>query len=534
MDTNLLQQILVQLAGEAANPGLTTDSPNLPDTWKSLTTQSVSAPSVGRIHILLAYGNVGSDVIACMAVGLPWSSLLGDYHFGFTPQNKQMLPTSVMGDPQENSTIFSLYAVAYNYLRTPAWDTLSYLKNPGVTGKQFYITGMGLGGPLAQIVAMDFRPGQKGPDSQNIPFTSQPPMYAFSTGNIGTKAFQNLYNQRVSNAYLVTAGSTALPVDQFPSEPSGAELDFAPLGIAAPVTASVPQPYFTPWEARDSNFYLTALGGTPPAITPSPTSIPNPPSGFSQALAFSLGKLTAMIYQQAMQPNTTGFPNPSPYTLVDTIGYGGSLMAGVFTSPDSMVISFRGSVTFEEFLSWEAASSTANTAYGQMVATGANNVYYRDPNKTGSTLADEIKAQVVKYSDKKLYLTGHGFGGVLANMAAADLTFNLAEPAPINAIYTFGANYWAGTAFSFTFNNKLGAASYQILRPQDNIATALRTLPLFNPVNNIVVLNGTLKVPGDTSHSLSTYLSLLDPRRVIPSPTQYATSANQTNRPWKH
>lgn len=526
MDINLLQQTLVQLAGEAANPELTTNSPHLPDTWKTLTTQSVSAPTVGNIQILLAYGNVGSDVIACMAVGLPWSNLLGEYHFGFNPQNKQMLPTSVMGDPQGNSTILSLYTVAYNYLRSPAWDSLSYLNNPGVAGKPLYITGMGLGGPLAQIVAMDFRPGQKGPADQNIPFTSQPPSYAFSTGNIGTKDFQSLYNQRVSEAYLVTAGSAALPVDLFPSEPAGSASDFAPLGTPAPVTAPVPQPYFTPWEVRDSNFYLTVLGGTPQTFAPSPTSIPSPPSGFSQALAFSLGKMTAMIYQQAMQPNTTGFPGTSPYILVETIDYAGSLIAGVFTNPNCVVIAFRGSITFEEFLSWEAATSTASTPYGQTVATGAKNVYYQDPNNSGTTLADQIKAQVAKYSDKKLYLTGHGFGGVLANMAAADLTFNQKEPAPIKGIYTFGANYWAGTAFSYTFNGKLGAVSYQVLRPQDKIATALSSLPLFNPVDNIVVLNGALKVPGDTSHSLSAYLSLLDPSRDFSSSTQYATSTN--------
>ncbi|MCH7410664.1 hypothetical protein MM239_14750 [Belliella sp. DSM 111904] len=515
MDINLLQQTLVQLAGEAANPELTTNSPNLPDTWKTLTTQLVSAPTVGNIQILLAYGNVGSDVIACMALGLPWSNLLGEYHFGFSPQNKQMLPTSVMGDPQGNSTILSLYALAYNYLRSHVWDSLSYLTNPGVTGKPLYLTGMGLGGPLAQIVALDFRPGQKGPADQNIPFNSQPPSYAFSTGNIGTKAFQSLYNQRVSNTYLVTVGSTTLPVDLFPSEPSGSALDFAPLGTSAPVTAPVPQPYFTPWEVRDSIFYLTALGGKPQTFTPSPTSIPSPPAGFSQALAFSLGKMTAMIYQQAMQPDTTGFPDTTSYILVDTINYGGSLIAGVFTNPNCVVIAFRGSITFEEFLSWEAATSTASTPYGQMVVTGANNVYYQDPNNSGTTLADQVIAQVTTYSDKKLYLTGHGFGGVLANMAAADLTFKKTNPSPIKGIYTFGANYWAGTAFSANFNGKLGAVSYQVLRPQDKIATALSNLPLFNPVGNIVVLNGTLNVARDTSHSLDAYLSLLDPSRVI-------------------
>lgn len=515
MDTKQLKQILIQLAARAASPNLISNPLALPNTWKSLTTKSVFAPGVGNLQISLAYGNVGDEVIACMAIGWPWQNILGQYHSGFNPENRQMLPTSVMGNPQGNSTVFSPYVIAYNFLRSPVWDALSYLENPGVKGKPLYITGIGIGGPLAQIVAMDFRPGQKGPAQQNPPQDTQPPSYIFSAGNVGTLDFQTIYNQRVVQAYLVTAGTTILPVDLFPSQPVGETLNYEPLGTSDQITTAVPKPYFTPWEVRDSNFYLKALGGTPQAVIPTPTSIPNAPEGFSQSQAFSLGELTALTYQQAMQPDTTGFPNPSPYSIVANIKYSNSLIAIIFINTSSVVVAFRGTITFEEFLSMKADTNTANTPYGEMVTSGANNVYYGSPDSDGVILADVVKEEVLKYVDgKKLYLTGHGFGGVLANMAAADFTFNMDTPIAINGIYTFGSNYWAGTAFAANFSEKLGSVSYQILRPSDSIATALKTLPIFNPIDNIVALIGQLDFIEDTDHALSSYLNLLDPSRT--------------------
>ena len=387
------------------------------------------------------------------------------------------------------------------------WDSLSFLDNPGVKGKPLYITGIGLGGPLAQIAAMDFRPENKGPNQQNPPQLSQPFSYVYTSCNFASTGFQQYFNDKIQNAYNYRAGSAALHVDQFPDQPYS-ETGFAPLGIVSFFPASVPTPYYTPWEVRDSNFYLKAINGESPTSTPTPTFIPNPPDGFSQSLAFSLGKFLALTYLQAQQPG-----NPTPPEMVKTIDYGDSkVIVAIFSTSNSLTVAFRGSITYEEFLMMDTNSTTSRTPYNQIITSGVNEVYYSNSLAIGKL----IKEQVLKLQEgRKLYIIGHGFGGALANVMAADLTFNTTPAIPIDAIYTFGASYFAGINMANLFNEKLGSNSYQILRPEDQIATALKTMPYWNPVNNIVALLGSLDIPEDTKHALSAYLFLLDPSRVI-------------------
>ena len=242
--------------------------------------------------------------------------------------------------------------------------------------------------------------------------------------------------------------------------------------------------------------------------TPTPTIIPNPPAGFNQPLAFNLGKFMAMTYLQAQQPG-----NPAPAEMVKVIDFGDSkVIAAIFSASNSLTVAFRGSITYEEFLMMDTNSATSRTPYNQIVTSGVNEVYYANSLAIG----EQIKQQVLELQgDRKLYVIGHGFGGALANVMAADLTFNTTPAVPIDAIYTFGASYFAGINMANLFNESLGTVSYQILRPEDQIATALKTLPYWNPVNTIVALLGSIDIPEDTNHALSAYLRLLDPSRVI-------------------
>ncbi|MBL6449578.1 hypothetical protein JMN32_24925 [Fulvivirga sp. 29W222] len=510
-----LQAVLVQLAASSASTDL--DDPTLPSTWKLLTTKSVFALPTGNIQFVLAYGNVGDEVIACLSIGVPWSDFIGNYTSGFLPDNKQSLPEDVAGKAPTDATILSIYVAAYPLLRSPLWEALSFLNNPGVQGKPLYITGIGLGGPLAQIAALDLRPGNKGPDQQDPPQLTQPPSYVFSTGNFASTAFQQYYNGKVQNAYNLRAGSQALHVDQFPDQPSTGA-GFAPLGNETFLPASIPKPYYTPWEVRDSSFYLKAISGKSPTYPPSPTIIPNPPQGFSQSLAFNLGKFLALTYIQAQEPG-----NPTPQEMKKIIDYGDSkVIAAIFSTSNSLTVAFRGSITYEEFLMMDTNSATSRTPYNEIITSGANEVYYANSQAIGEQIKQVVQELI---GDKKLYVIGHGFGGALANIMAADFTFNTKPAIPFDAIYTFGASYFAGINMANRFNESLGNISYQILRPDDQIATALKTLPFWNPVNNIVALLGSLDVPDDTSHALSAYLSLLDPSRVISS-SQHATSTN--------
>ena len=515
IDDKAVQQVLVQLAAAAADTRLTTQGVDLPDTWKMLTSKSVFALSVGNVQFLLAYGNVGKDVIACLAVGLPWQNFLGAYSNGFQKDSMQQLPEYVVGATTSKQTVMTMFVTAYQFLRKPIWDALPYLNNDGVKGKRLYVTGMGLGSALAQVVAIDFRENNKGPNEQLPPEEAQqPPSFVFSAGNFASTEFQQFYTSPlVTDAYNTTAGSAALPVDQFPDAPS-TSLSFAPLGKENQVSASVPTPYYTPWEVRDSNFYVKTLGGTPIASLPSKTDIPHPPAGFSQALAFSLGKYTELTYVQALQPGT-----PAPVNMKKLFDYGAHpALAAIFSTANSLIVAFRGSITFEEFLMMDASSTRSITPADQQITTGTYDILYQPPSEGVSALVDQIKEQIKDLKgDLKLYITGHSFGGALANVLAMDLALDTGLGITADAIYTLGASYFAGANAADTFNNHLSTVSYQVVRPQDGIATALRAYQYWFPVDNTVILNGALDTREDTHHALSSYLKLLDPSRVQPS-----------------
>lgn len=514
IDDKAVQPILVQLAAAAANTNLTTSGPELPKTWKELTSKSVFALTVGNVQFLLAYGNVGNDVIACLSIGLPWQNFLGAYSNGFQTSAMQQLPEDVAGKTTSDQTIMSIYIAAYQFLRGPIWEALSFLNDPGAKGKPLYITGMGLGSALAQIVALDFRSGNKGPNQQLFPQSTQPPSYVFSSVNFSSTAFQKYYEDKITQTFNTAAGSAALPVDQFPDQPS-ASANFAPLGEQRLVAASIPAPYYTPWEVRDSNFYIKTLGGTPVVSPPSKTFIPNPPAGFSQSLAFSLGEYVALTYKQALEPGT-----PAPVNAQKIFNYGGhNAIAAIFTTANSLIVTFRGSITFEEFLTMDANSATALNPAGQQITSGTYDVLYKKlEDGKEQTLTEQIKEELKKLNSKNpLYITGHGFGGALANLFAMELAFNTDPAVDVGVIYTFGANYFAGANTANDFSKKLKAVSYQILRPKDVVATALQSFRYWFPVENTVSLNGALDILEDTNHALSSYLKLLDPARIQPS-----------------
>jgi len=527
IENHKLQQTLIQLAETTVVPGLT-ENPDLPATWKSLTTKTIMASPVGGVQVLLAYGNIGDDVIACLSIGMPWSNFIGQYTSGFSPDHKDQLPESVAGKTSDSELVSSMYTSAYFWLRSPLWDMLKFLDNPAVKNKPLYITGMGLGGPLAQIVALDFRPGNKGPAQQRVPWVIQPPSYVFTTGNFASDDFQTYFNKTVKNSYNFRAGSQALKVDQFPVLPATDKgkqaATFAPLGEVSYVSASVPSPYYTPWEVRDSNFYLKALGGTPQPFPASKTVIPNPPSGFSQTLAFSLGEFVATTYKQALEPN-----NPAPVELVKSLDFCSSkIVVAFFSTSNSLTVAFRGSINYQEFLMMDANSTTAMTPYGEMITSGVNEILYSPNESAGdSTLIEQLKKNINSLKgDKKLYLAGHGFGGSLANALAADLSPSIntlssgtESPEPtidVDAIYTFGATYFASLNLMEKFSSSYKNVSYQIVRPGDEVATALKAQPYWKPVTNSVPLIGALETLENTDHSLSSYLALLDPHRQQP------------------
>lgn len=533
-DKSQLQQILVQLAGTTVRPELM-PNPDLPTTWKSLKTESVPTVFVGKIQLLLAEGDVGDDTVSCLSVGVPWSEFLGKYTSGFNPDEMAKLPEEVTGEIPDNlnAMIMSVYVAAYSLVRSSVWEILSFLSNSEDSkNTPIYITGMGLGGPLAQIIALDLRPNHTGPGEYIPKWTTQPPCYAFSTGNFANLDFQTYYQGVLKdNAFNYRAGTPTLKVDQFPDAPfnnntSSETSTIVPLGTVTHAPIPVPDLY-TPWEVRDSNFYLKAFDGTPPAFPATPTVIPAAPTGFSQPLSYTLATYMADTYAHAQQPQ-----NAAPPPMVKSFDCGANkVMAAIFEASNLVVLAFRGSITFEEFLAMDANSTTAVTPYSETVTSGVATFLYRitkienvgtesNPKIKEYTFAEEL-AQEIKdnYCDKDLYIIGHGFGGAMANAMAADIFFNstsvIAATSNLKGIYTYGACYFAGTGLATQYNGKLADKSYQLRRPGDTVATALKSQRYFNPVDTLIDLIGSLDFQENTNHAMSSYAELLNPQRKI-------------------
>ena len=520
MDNQATQQILVQLAAAAASPNLTQSTPNLPYSWKALTSKSAFTSNIGHVQLLLAFGNVGSETISCLAIGQPWPNFIGNYSAGFEI-GMQQLPEDVAGTTSSTETVMSLYVAAYQFLRGTIWESLSFLKSDGVPQDQLHITGMGLGAPLAQIAAIDLRPGHRGPNDELAPQATQPVSFVFSAGNFASPDFKEYYNKNNTKATNTIAGTDTLEVDKFPLAPA-ADQGFVPLGTVNQVQAAIPSPYYTPWEVRDSNYYLTTLGGMAVPGFPTKTTISAiPGSGFDQSLAFSMGTYTEYNYRLGLKPATP----PEQVDPLKTYDFGSSkAIAAIYKTATSLIVTFRGSITWEEFLSMDANSRTATDPYNQQITSGTQTILYQIPPVDSESdkekppcLSDQIIGDIEENAgDLQLYITGHGFGGALANTFALGMAQNTAVKAEIDAIYTFGANYFAGHSAAGTFKDKFGSKSYQVLRPDDKVATALKAAYFWYPADYQVVLNGTLNETEDTYHSLSSYLKLLDPQRVQP------------------
>ena len=515
IDTNALKIVLAQLAAQANLSTLQKSGPSLPNGWSNLSTfksSSTLPPPIPPTQGFLSMGPVGDTNIVVLALGMTWVSYLQNKFDALITQLP--LPSQIAKDAPAGAMMDSTFINAYLQIQTAVWNSLQYLNN-----QPLYICGISLGGPLAQIAALDLRPGNKGPGNVSAP-PGPTPSYVFSTGNTANKAFAGYYNRTLQNAYTVQAGSAATVVDMFPTSP--ANDDFTTIGMLQMAAAKIPA-VDVPWLERGDTFYLQALGGIPFSGPTIPASIPNPPAGFSQVLAYTLAGLTAASYHLAQHPESMT-PDISPYTLDKIITSGDVPYAYIYTSTENVVVSFRGSITWGEFSLQDANANFSTPLFGEgQVQTGAYNVY-----TTPVTIDDELQENEDEGDDdiplfsealkaelklvtpgKKLFLTGHGLGGTLANIAAMDLT-NGDDKLTVNAVYTFGGVYPGNSDFTAEFNDLLGSKSYQINRPSDKIGAA-GMFRGFTPVGTAVTLNGQMAIEESTRHSLDGYLKLLNP-----------------------
>lgn len=506
--------ILEQLAAQANMPELLTSGPSLPAGWVNLQmfNNSNALPNIAPVPTqgFLAKGPIDSSgtKVAVLALGMTWANYLFYQYDGTFPQST--LPVEIAGTGiTADEQLMTVYVNAYQDLRANLWSALSGLGNVPL-----YICGMSLGGPVAQIAALDLRIGNTGPAGQNAP-AQVSPCYVFSTGNIANQVMAKYYLSMVQTCNVVWAGTTTIPVDQFPLSPS--DNDFSPLGTLVPVKTSLPA-VDVPWWERSDVFYLQALGGTPTPVAPTPTTIPNPPAGFSQTLAYTLALLTQNAYQLTQHPDST--PPPVNFTLSNTINANGVPFAFIYTNTNTVAVIFRGCTTWQEFNASTANTNFTHPAFDSNlrahVHSGAYAIYSAPVNSQGNApvFSDTLNAAIKSIvGNKKLYVAGHSLGGALANIAAADYTIG-ANQLPLTAVYTFGSIMVADSDFSSDFNAALGNKSYQVIRLADSIATATSGTGYLS-INNQVILNGELNLDESTSHSLYGYSALLNPSRSL-------------------
>ncbi|OZG72738.1 hypothetical protein BTA51_14540 [Hahella sp. CCB-MM4] len=509
-DSNATRIVLEQLASQAILPDMIENSPSLPPGWVLLKTFSArfSPPSV-IVQGFIAKGPINSngDIAAALSLGITWEDFLGTSIAPFDPTAQAELPAQVTGTGNVGK-VLNLFASAYNNVRGNIWEVVTdYLSD-----LPLYICGMSLGGPIAQIAALDLRPGNTGPSKGQKSPDTQPAGYVFSTANYGNTEFATYFNNTVSDQFNFRAYKSTEAVDLFPTEPSDSL--YAAAGEVVQLNISIPE-YDVPWLERSDVFYLEALGGTPVQQPPQPGFISNPPSDFSQTRAYAFSQLVAAAYAFAQHPGSV--VNTSPYNLEAIIESNGAPFAYIFTSVTDVVVAVRGTTTGLEFLSMEANSSLVATDFNPdnqaQVHKGAYSVYTGPVSSTDSTsFSDKLLSTVSSMmSGRKLWLTGHGFGGALANIAAADYAMNPGKGLEVSGVYTFGSNAVANSIFKSDFDQSLSGKSFQILRLKDRIPTSIGVFGTLFVVGDQLVLNGQLAVDESTYHSLDGYIRLTAP-----------------------
>jgi len=440
-----------------------------------------------------------------------WSKFFLHYQFG-TPSDP--LSSNITGVTDDSLMIDDLYNTAYLSARDSIWDSVQqFLGN-----LPLYVCGMGLGGPLAQIAALDLRPGvsRRGPKGQ-YPLKVQPPCFAFSTPNVSNSALVAFYNQQVKDtdgniaANTYWAGKPGLTVDFFPTAPNDSNAGI--LGNPVSISNIKLPPVDVPWLERGNTFYIEQLGGIPQTGPNIPGNILNPPADFKQTLAYTFALLAAEAYHQAQHPNTVG-PGAPGYNLQALVNYNGQPFAFIFESVGTVIAVIRGAITWQEEQQITANSSGVN---GKIVPdsslhAGVSTLYGDTGNSTFRADLNAAIKKVLAGSNKQLFLAGHSLGGAIANLAAVDYATTANSGLQVAGVYTFGGICFGDVKFQGAFNAAIGSKAYQIVRIYDTVATAMM-LPDGNylMLNSPMVLTGLLPKEENTYHSLNGYLQLLNP-----------------------
>lgn len=512
-----LKALLVQLASQAGLPSLKDSGPLLPDGWVALT--RFSSTGMGSVTAVQGYLSVGpinedGDLAVALSLGITWSAFYKNNIQGFPEPKNDLKPLSsrIMGKSMPAAMVLSVFADAYLNAQTDIWDSLEFLEEQ-YQDLPFFITGMGLGAPMAQICQLDFKEGNTGPTKQDPP-KKLAECYVFSAPGFTNEDFKGFYNSLIANKkmpaqYCVWAASQSIKADFFPMDEG-----YLQVGELQYIDGITLPKYDVPWWERSDVFYLQQLGGEPFKNPVIPVSFSNIPTGFSRELAYTLSLLTAVTYQMTQHPNSTVKIDIAPYQLYKTFG-DGTTYAAIFESPESIVLAFRGTISFKEFYTFNCLSVFTPVSFildsSAEVHAGAGAIYNLPITGTpDTTLSAVLIAELKnKAKNKKLYITGHDIGGAVAGLAATDYALNN-YGFKVTSLYTFGSTLFSNIIYKNYFEDSTGANSYQLSRIKDTLSNAIIPLGFFSLMNQITV-NGRLETEESTYHSLRGYIELLNP-----------------------
>jgi hypothetical protein len=500
-DADLAVSLLPLAELAAATPDL--NNLFLPPGWDKLANIQSSPRSFYYPNVkgFLAKGRVGKETSssAVMALGIDWADWLRYYI------NGPMFPAPIAswsGAPV-GAEVAILYNMLYNAVRASLWDSLRFLG-----GMPLRTTGKGLGGPLAQLAALDLRAGNDGPTGQAAPGDIE--CYAFSTGATANQALADYFGDQVT-CHRVTAGTRQNRVDYFPRDSSGAV--GCDMGEAIDLPVNLPV-FDVPWVERSGAFYQQALGGTPAPPPTQPATVAQP-CGFSRSLALSLANLCAVAYQRFQHPNGQTM-NISPFQVGVNIKVDGKPFCTLFESPDKVVAAVRGTCTWQEFADYESNSMTRTVALGGQnvsVNTGALTLWATATTPgDATTFADALVAAlrtVLNGSDKQLYLTGHGFGGAVASLAAVRIA--IAGELTLAGLYTFGAIPTGGPDFAALSASMLPDSAFHVARNADPFPALAGSWSGYRALTEQVAVTGVPPNDDYPFHSIQSYSQLLDP-----------------------
>lgn len=480
----------------------------LPANLNLVTTFANGSVTSGGGQGFLATGTIaGIDgPVAVLAVAVNWPAFISFFEQAFLTATTTPPPYLNVGS---NDTLIAQgYSLAYNAIHTQIWAAIAKLKLvPGFASNvPLLVVGMGPAGPLAQLAALDLRPGQTGPDGSGGSMTSPAVAagcYSFSTPAYGDASYAAAVTAALGSVFLCNLDG----IDFYPSI-AGAPTGFAFSGAAQTLTASVPASD-VPWLERTPAFYQTAYGAPQPQLPGGGTVTPVP--GYSGDLAYTLALLTTATYGRFQHPD---LPQtlPSGYTRAADVAVNGVTWASIYSSGDRTVVASRGACSWIELLAFMGNGSMMPLSWftsGGRILQGLYNFY---PSYAAALFT--ALSGVPGVAGKPLVFAGHDFGGALAALAAYNLALVPYSGIPsATAVYGFGTVRFGDYTFQSAYQTALGGVSYQLLRPNDAIA-ANPGLSVMAPLPTTMRLSGGMLSPvnSTTGHALALYTSLLNPQ----------------------